>query len=340
MQSDTVSTTVVQAALRGACARDVDIAPLLAAAGLDPAVLADPGARVSMRHFGRVVRAVGERLDDDLLGLTPVPVPWGAFAMMCQAAVHAGTLHGALRRLRRFYQLQPLGPVVLLEPTPDGLAVGCDDGALADPDGFATAFGLAFAHRFCSWLIGREVPLCRVEFRRVATEALRDFVELLPIEPVFGAERSALVVPWPVLGAPVVRTEDALREVLSGTPDCLFPRGAGTSTVAEQVRRVLRQSFGGAPPSVDEVASALFMSQATLRRRLAEERMSFTEIRDGLQRQFATAALGSGSTSVTQLSEYLGFSEPSAFRRAFRRWTGVSPSSYRGRELADAARAG
>jgi AraC-like DNA-binding protein len=82
-------------------------------------------------------------------------------------------------------------------------------------------------------------------------------------------------------------------------------------------------------PSMDDIAARLAMSPQTVRRKLREEHTSLREIRDDILRDAAIASLSRGDETVAALSERLGFSEPSAFTRAFRRWTGSAPGSYR-----------
>ena len=87
---------------------------------------------------------------------------------------------------------------------------------------------------------------------------------------------------------------------------------------------------------VEDIAKRLNVSAQHLRRLLREEGTSFREIKEEILRDEAIASLVRGRETVEALSDRLGFSEPSAFRRAFRRWTGSPPGSYR----PDAADAG
>jgi AraC-like DNA-binding protein len=90
----------------------------------------------------------------------------------------------------------------------------------------------------------------------------------------------------------------------------------------------------GAPvrelPGAEQIAARLSVSPQTLRRRLAAEDTTFQQVRDQLRRDVAVAELARGDASIEELSRRLGFSEPSAFHRAFRRWTGTTPRTYQG----------
>jgi AraC-like DNA-binding protein len=95
------------------------------------------------------------------------------------------------------------------------------------------------------------------------------------------------------------------------------------------VRRILARGLHSDWPPSAEVAARLAVSLQHLRRRLRDEGTSITRIREDIIRDAAIASLVRGEESVHELSARLGFSEPSAFRRAFRRWTGSPPGAYR-----------
>jgi len=97
-------------------------------------------------------------------------------------------------------------------------------------------------------------------------------------------------------------------------------------SVAARVQGMLAAMLPKGPPHREDVAAHLMMSERTLQRRLAEEGTSFTTLVDETRRELARQSLSTGELSLKMLSFQLGFSEPSAFYRACKRWFGMTPS--------------
>jgi AraC-like DNA-binding protein len=330
-----VSIHHVRASLRGAERHGVDISVLLAKAGIPPRLLEVPLARVSPQQFARLTNQVWHALDDELQGLGSHPLKVGTFAMMCHAVVHCPDLRSALNRCSAFYRLFPGGPRFHLEENPgeetgvhDEARVVFDLAAFDDPDHYLAESATAVAHRLAGWLIRRRINLTRVEFSYPAPAQVLEYELIYGAPCAFQAPRTALVVDRSVLDRPVLQDEAGLRAFLSRAPGDVLARLDYGSTAAAQVRRLLGQSLPDRMPRPADVAVRLAVSTQTLRRRLAAEGTSFQQIRDQLRRDVAVAALAAGTVSIEDLAQQLGFSEPSAFHRAFKRWTGSAPRSY------------
>ncbi|MTI38058.1 AraC family transcriptional regulator [Fulvivirga lutimaris] len=97
----------------------------------------------------------------------------------------------------------------------------------------------------------------------------------------------------------------------------------------KEVHNLIKESLPSGIPSVIQVADYLGMSVRTLKRRLSEKRLTFREYVQSIQQEEATMLIKNSSQSMAEIAFQTGFSEQSAFNRAFKRWTGVSPSSYR-----------
>ncbi|MEO9223151.1 MAG: AraC family transcriptional regulator [Mycobacteriaceae bacterium] len=286
-----------------------------------------PGGGTSPEQFTRLVRAVWELLDDELMGQWPVPSRRGTFATMGLLAVHSPDLHTALSRALGFYNLFPGGPRFrLLDTGEDVFRLELEPG----PGLFLTESLLLIWHRFASWLIRAPLRPVAVELAYGAPEHHAEYPLIFGAPAVFDQSCSALVLPRSALQASVQRDERALAAFLRNSPADLLARREHGTSFASAVRRVVEDELtaAGSLPSLPRAANRLSFSPATLRRYLAAESTSYTAVCDALRRDLAMAGLTDGRESLSELAARLGFSETSALHRAFRRWTGHSPRSY------------
>ncbi len=98
--------------------------------------------------------------------------------------------------------------------------------------------------------------------------------------------------------------------------------------VAGKVRQVLIANLES-PPDADALAGQLGLSTRTLRRRLQQEQTSYRELIDDLRAQAASRYMRDTHLTVENVAFLLGFSDPAAFRHAFRRWTKTAPNEFR-----------
>jgi AraC-like DNA-binding protein len=120
-----------------------------------------------------------------------------------------------------------------------------------------------------------------------------------------------------------------VHEILVRHASVLLDRLGSEESLSFKVRRAIADLLPRAEADVRRVAKALGMSRQTLHRRLAIENTSFQSLLTTLRRDAAVSQLASDAHSIAEIALLLGYSEPAAFHRAFRRWTGQSPSAYR-----------
>jgi AraC-like DNA-binding protein len=128
----------------------------------------------------------------------------------------------------------------------------------------------------------------------------------------------------------VRRGESDLAAFLEGAPGKIAMLYRRDREVARAVREALAGSLG-ALPDLDAAARLLHLSARSLHRRLADEGTSFRAIKDSVRREEAVKRLEKTRESIAGIAAALGYSEPSAFFRAFVGWTGASPTQYRKR---------
>jgi AraC-like DNA-binding protein len=104
---------------------------------------------------------------------------------------------------------------------------------------------------------------------------------------------------------------------------------SNAQSITQRIRDILGADFRQEMPSFEELTTLLNMSARTLRRRLEKEGTSYQRIKDNARRDMAISMLSRDRLTVSEVAEQVGFSDPSAFHRSFKKWTGQSPGSYR-----------
>lgn len=337
MEKDTVSGYFVRAALMAfegqpdaAKAR----ARVLAAAAIAPSVLAAPAARVTAEAFAALWLAIARELDDEFFGLDSRRMKVGSFDLLCRALVQCADLRSALRLMIEMFRL--IFDDVVVRLSDEGqlvrLIVEC---RVPDPARaiFAQETQLVMLHGVMCWLAGRRIPLASASFAYSSPPQASEYRVMFSGDLRFDAPVTAVEFAARYLQAPVVQTSESVREFLRAAPQSIFLKYRNDRGWVARVRRRLRGVQGPSWPTLDILAGDFGLAPATLRRRLEAEGSSFREVKDGLRRDRAIDALCQTERTVAEIAVTLGFSEPSAFHRAFKQWTGVRPGQYRASPL-------
>ncbi|MBB4853401.1 AraC-like DNA-binding protein [Mycobacteroides chelonae] len=308
-----------------------EIESILREANISPSLLADERSRITASQLVEVVRALWSQTDDEMLGLGPAPMPRGTFRLLGCAMFYAATdVETVLTRLIELHPVLSCIPPIRAEHHGSDLAIVFDITSVQQPIDLMIDALLAGVHRILEWAVGRRIQLSYIDVPYPHANSLDDYDQLFGAPVRFGMKAPALAVDRSVLSTPIMRNEADFDEFIRRAPaDLLFrPRQHGFS-MAERIRRITEQGIGGQWPTTIDMASRLGVSAQTVRRKLLEENTSVRRIRDEVLRDAAVDSLARGEETIADLSERLGFSESSAFTRAFRRWTGSAPRSYR-----------
>ncbi len=323
-----------------------DPASLLKSIGMSNGVLTetDPNAVVDARSYNKLYTRVMWVLQDESFGLAlKEGTPTGTFRMLCLCIVHCETLEAALRRAAEFINFchtltgQPRSTLRPTKRCSDGTAMyfvaDNDELVSSDTDERSTitvAHTLAIWRRFCGWLIGKTLELKAVHLQSPKPENPQYFERLFGCPVEFGMEHNAFVFAQHFLDCPMVHTEESLRSFLRNAPYHLMVAtdDEDTSLIA-QMKRLIGNDLSREFPSVVMMAEHLNMSVRTLRRRLKEHGTTYQQFKDNLRKEQAIRWLNQPELKINAVSALLGFDEPSAFHRSFKKWTGMTPGEYR-----------
>jgi AraC-like DNA-binding protein len=324
----TIAICFVREALVEVRRRGLDADAMLREADIAPSLLAAPQARVSPDRYGALWHAIAQALDDEFFGMDSHPMRHGSFTLLCHSVLHAGTLERALRRALRFLRLVLDDLHGSLEVA-DGVA-RIDLRERGEPRRmFAYGAFLMILHGLACWLVGRRIPLLAAEFRCPAPDHMDEYQVLLCPRLAFERPRTFITFDAAYLGLPTLRDEAAMKLFLRSAPANFLVKYRHSDSLTAGIRRRLRQVPPADWPDFDQLARALHAAPATLRRRLDEEGQTYRAIKDELRRDMAITYLGPAGLTVGEVATRLGFAEPSAFHRAFKKWTGGSPGEYR-----------
>lgn len=316
--------------LEGASSQGFDTAELLQTAKIPKRVRAQS---LEVADYVRLMRVVTTSMNDEMMGMLQRPQRLGYFALACSHASHGQSLLEAQLRLvdtlslmdnsLQFQQWRQGGEVMLQVVRPEGAVVRNE---------LVIELTLMLLHRFVSWLGGDSLSLQAADFNYPAP------AHSLSHSPWFGeatvryaAQSSRLSYSLASLQKPVVRSEAEAAAWARRTPlDALLPSSVGSGLgqqVASWLAAQLRQS--AELPTMQAAAAAQGLSTHTLRRRLQLQGSDYLQLRNQVRRDQAIKLLNTTKHSVECIANQLGFSEASAFVRAFRSWTGLTPRHYR-----------
>ncbi len=330
MRDLSISVYFVGAVLKHTVRRGINPISLLRQNRISPRLLQEADARISIERFADLQVSTMLAMDDEALGYTLRPMPIGSWSMMCHAVVNCETLGQALARHCRFFQLFGFGvqPYLLVDDKTASIRLVEADGEQSPPP-YMSELMLFNCHRFASWLVQEHIALQVVNLSYPAAAQPRDYRHMFRGNPIaFEQPHSELVISKSMLEKPVLQTEQSLRHYLRHPVLMMLTQDFASNSWTTQVREKIRHNLVDMP-ELKEVAQALDVHPQTLRRRLSGEGITFKEIKNQLRRDTALHLLGKQGVSIEEIAYRSGFSESSAFIRAFKGWTGVTPYTYR-----------
>lgn len=177
-------------------------------------------------------------------------------------------------------------------------------------------------------LTGKNWPVRFIGFQHPAPPDVSELTRFFGIEVQFGQPTSRLEFDVAVLDAPILRADERLYGYLQLRADTLLAQHSGGSLV-ERLRRHLMKTLRNGEPRQEDAARSFGLSERTLQRRLKDEGLTFAGVLEEVRAEAARSYLQERSLAVYEVALLLGYSEPSAFHRAFKRWTKVTPQEFR-----------
>jgi AraC-like DNA-binding protein len=334
MPGPTVGAGFARGLFELAVAKGADRSALAAAAGVELKTLQDQDARIPFARYVAIMRAGKALSGDAALGLH-----YGEQVDIADVSI-VGLLGQASRTpLEAFQQLNRYVPLIVEtdlggQEVRFGLAFERGSVWIVDnrrnPNDFHELSESAFAQLVCGRRRAGPAPGLRsVRFTHSDPGYAAEYARIFQAPVLFGQDRNAIEIEPHADAEMAARLPRYVFGVLSERADALLADLESAKSIRAKVERLLMARLHTGDASMDEIAAELGQSRQTLFRRLKAEGVTFEKVLDELRCRMALDYLSARKVSVNETAYLVGFSDPAAFSRAFKRWTGQSPSALR-----------
>lgn len=327
----TVSTTWIKSILNFAGQQGVDTEAILASLNLDAQLLERAGARFSIDDTVRIWQACAEACGDPCFGLRfGQRIRPGSLHIVGYTLMNSATLGDALERLQRYQRLISDGGMLhripsargiwlVYRPRPERLPF-CDHQIDAV---------MAAVLTLSRVVTGRDLVPLEVSFQRPRLEPVEAYECHFRCPLVTGGQFDGILVSRDLLELPLLEADTELCRLHENHALHRLRLLHSEDSWQSKTEALIEQHLADPAFGRAAAASLLGLSERSLQRKLAEEETSFQELLDRIRQRRAMEYLADSQRSLAEVGEALGFSDISAFYRAFKRWTGRTPGDFR-----------
>jgi AraC-like DNA-binding protein len=326
----------VAAVKRAVEAKGLDAAGLMRQAGMDLSLLDDPLARYPSEQTLAFWTLALQASGDPLLGLhTARHISPATFHALGYAALASSTLDEYFERAARYFRVVTDAGELTYTRTPShGRFTMLGHPALLASDTAGVAWCLidCFIYttlRVCGLLYGPSFEVLEIRLQRPVPEQREVFEQVLRHTPIYGCDDNTVLVADEVLRKPLPHANTILARVNEEALSRYLADLNHGDNVSARLKRLLQERLPSGDPSQDELAALLHMTTRSLQRRLSELGPTYRELINQTRHELSLEYLAQRQHSISDIAYLLGFAEVSAFTRAFKRWTGQSPTAWR-----------
>ncbi|MBQ1493823.1 MAG: AraC family transcriptional regulator [Acinetobacter sp.] len=326
--NDTISNALIREALSVAASRGLNIVNIANKAGISAELLTSTKARVPVNQSAQLWVELAKSMNDEFLGMDTHPMRRGSYKVLAKLAFGANTLEQAIQDILKFLALilDDIHGELVQEGSKAFLILHDRD---QPKRMFTYSTFLMLVHSLMCWLSDQRISFHRMSFRCHQPVEIQDYRVRFCENIEFNAEQNKIEFDAHYLKHKIKKDKQALNEFLKHAPYNLIVRFKNENSLSLQIRRQLIIQ----PPSewaeLKDIAQQMNMSTATIQRRLKQEGVSYQQLKNDIRCDIAIERLSKTNDSIQSISDDLNFHDPSAFHRAFKKWSGVSPGSYR-----------
>lgn len=292
--------------------------------------LDDHQSRLPVQQWQSCLDKVSSKLQDPLLGLhLGQTITAQHLGVLGYVLLSCPQLGAALERMERYqrllYDLNPMQQHITDQHIK--LQWGTDYGR---PGALVDETAVTAMVQFARDITGREIPVQSVCFVNERPDDTSAYENYFGGTVQFAQSQTEIVFDIEWLSQPLRQPDAGLLSMLESQAEGLLLKLPDSkSTLAQAVRREIMRQVPEGKGNIADIAQALHYSPRTLHRRLLEEGLQFRAMRESALTQLANRYLQDKGLSIAETAQLLGYSEQSAFTRAYKAWTGLTPRQYR-----------
>jgi len=308
---------------------EVDPLPLFQQAHLEPALIKDMSARISQSTLDNLWFSVARAIDDPCFGLK-LGKFWHPSYMhaLGYSWLASSSLRTALQRLVRFIHIVNQGVIFELTEKDELVSVDWINPSPVAGDGWRADGVMSILTRMCRANYGENLDPAAIYFKHSEPARAGDYFEYFRCPVLFDSKVDRLVLPKHVADKQLPSANPLMAQIHDNEMTKYLAK-LNAKDIVQRTKATIIEILpdGGALDA--NAAESLHMSSRSLQRKLAETGTTYKKLLTEVRRELALKYILNRQLTLTELSYQLGFSQVSAFSRAFKQWTGQSPRTYR-----------
>lgn len=311
-----------------------DVDRIFGRAGLNPSVASDPNFNISLRSYCNLFETAANFTGQDNIGL------WFGqqfrpkdLGLLGYVSVHSASMAGALKNLTELFPYHQQATEMSLTRSSELLSLNYRiyDGHIMcrrqDAELSLGMFVNIFRHCYGPNWVPEEV-----HFEHPKPMDWHEHEKAFNAAVFFGQRANSLIFRTQDLERPMPTSDPRLHLLLRRCLKQVGIQQKAPLSLLDQISDHLLHVLPEGCPTLDEIAQALEMPVWTLQRRLSDHGVTYKELLEKIRKELAMTYLNQPHLPLTEIAFLLGYSELSAFSRAFHRWTGIAPRVYRARQ--------
>ncbi len=309
--------------------RELDADAFWAGFGLNADMLEEPSRRIPIEIYQSMLQQAAELAQDASAALhIGECIKPGQYGVLGYSVMSCKTAQQAFDRHMRYENLVSDRSISTYHFENDHVRLSWDTGDLPVDRAMAEE-NIASWITFTRWVTGQSLSPSVIKFTHSEPEDLTEYRRIFGCELLFSQTMVEVIFPSSYMDMPIIQHDPVMREMMDAYADRLLNELSQCDVFIAQIRKLMIEAMTEGDLSLDVIAAQVALTPRTLQRRLSEQDESFKGLLDKVRKELALTYINQPFIDLAELAYLLGFSDQTAFQRAFKKWTGSSPGKYR-----------